>query len=151
MKLSVTTKINAKVQDVWQAITNFEQSSQMISGIKSIEILNKPEHSLIGFKWKETREMFGKEASEVMEIIDCEKESFYKTRAVNHGMVYISGLFIKQDGENVELTMNFDGQATTFLSKALAPIMNLFMRKSMISIVKKDLEDIKNYVEAKRS
>src|SRR4051812_40642248 len=45
---------------IWAAITNIENASEFISGIKSIEVVEKPANGLVGLKWRETRMLFGK-------------------------------------------------------------------------------------------
>src|SRR5690554_7427383 len=64
MELSAHILINRPVELVWNQIIDIRNSAQFIEGIIKIEVLEEPENTLIGFKWKETRMMFGKERSE---------------------------------------------------------------------------------------
>lgn len=147
MNVSVTTQINAPVDAVWQAITNFENSAEMISGIKAINILEKPTEGLIGLKWQETREMFGKEAVETMWITDAKDGEFYQTYAENCGTVYTGRLSVKAKDDGTELTMDFGGEAQTFFGKLMSGLMGWMFKGSMVKMLKQDLEDIKVHVE----
>lgn len=66
MELSTQININQPIEKVWKKITDIENSANFIEGITKVEVLEKPKDTLLGFKWKETRVMFGKEATEIM-------------------------------------------------------------------------------------
>ena len=66
MQFKMRVPVKASKQEVWKSITDFETAADRISGIDEIEILNKPAEGLVGLKWKETRTMFGKTATETM-------------------------------------------------------------------------------------
>ena len=62
MLVEVQVAIKGSKEAVWAAITNIEKSRETISGIEKIEVIEKPEKGLVGFKWRETRMLFGKPA-----------------------------------------------------------------------------------------
>jgi len=110
MELSASINIERPVEDVWKAIIDFENCSNYIESIIKLDIVNQPKDILIGFKWKETRVMFGKEATETMWITDYTENEYYQTRAESHdGSIYTSRLFIMPVGEDTRLTMSFSG------------------------------------------
>ena len=59
MEAEVKTIINADRKSVWNTITNIENAAQSISAIEKVEVLEKPTSGMVGFKWRETRTMFG--------------------------------------------------------------------------------------------
>ena len=148
MKTSVSVEINASTEEVWKAITDFEHCPSFISAIESLEILHKPDDTLVGFKWKETRTMFGKEATETMWITDYTENEFYQTRAESHGSVYTSKMAVEPKGENSKLTMSFSGETVSFFAKIMSALMSSMIKKSMDKALQQDLDDIKTYVEA---
>lgn len=149
MKTSVSISINKPKEEVWKAITDFENCPSYITSIISLDILEQPDDTLVGFKWKETREMFGKEATETMWITDVTVNEYYQTRAESHGSIYISKMAIKEDGDNSELIFSFTGEAVSFFAKIMSALMSSMIKKSMDKAMMKDLEDIKAYVESK--
>ncbi len=149
MKTSVSIEIDKPKEDVWKAITNFENCPSYISAIMSLEILEQPENTLKGFKWKETREMFGKEATETMWITDYTENEFYQTRAESHGSIYISKMAIEETDGKSKLTFSFTGEAISFFAKIMSALMSSMMKKSLDKSMMKDLEDIKAYLESK--
>ena len=81
MNVEVQTLINAPRDRVWKIISDIDKSVDVISGIEKIEVLENPDAGLVGFKWRETRTMFGKQATEVMWITEAEENAYYQTRA----------------------------------------------------------------------
>ena len=148
MQLCVSTNINSSPDNVWQAITDFEHCESWIAGILNVTILEQPESGLVGFKWRETRKMFGKEATETMWITDCIDGEYYQTRAENHGAIYVSKLSISSMGDATKLTMEFSGKSESWFVNLMSKLMGFFMTKSMIKMLEADLADIKAHVEA---
>ncbi len=147
MNVTVNIKINKSKESVWKAITDIENCQQMISGIIKLKVLNKPTEGIDGLKWEETREMFGKEATETMWITDSMENEYYTTRAESHGSIYDTKLSLMDSGDGSLLTMSFTGNAHTMVSKILSFIMGPLLKKSMVKALNKDLEDIKAFVE----
>jgi len=147
MNVTVDIKINRTMESVWQAITDIDNCQNVISSIIKINILNKPKNDLVGFKWEETREMFGKEAMETMWITDSVVNENYATRAESHGSVYITKLSLKECEGSTLLTMSFNGIPQTFSAKILSFLMSPLIISSIKKALIKDLRDIKTYVE----
>lgn len=147
MNINVDIEIGSSKSKVWAAITDISNCTNMISGIIDLKILEQPDVGLVGLKWTETREMFGKEASETMWITDCIDEEFYCTRAENCGSIYSTKLSVSQVGKKTLLTMSFNGTSDSIFIRALSSIMGLFIKKSMVKMLKKDLSDIKDFLE----
>lgn len=152
MKVSARIDIAAPTEAVWRAITDIENSTAMISGILDIEVLEQPEEGIVGLRWKETRRMFGKEASEIMWITEAVDNAYYHTRAESHGSVYTTELKLDSGsaGDCTTLTMTFSGEAQTPGVKIAAFCMGFFVRPSMKKTLQQDLADIKRFVETSR-
>ncbi|KAA3652253.1 MAG: hypothetical protein DWP98_01540 [Bacteroidetes bacterium] len=149
MELSVFVIIDKPKEEVWKAIIDFKNCSNYIESIVKLEIIDEPKDTLIGFKWKETRVMFGKEATEIMWITDYADNEYYQTRAESHGSVYKSRLAVESEGEKTKLTMSFSGEAQTTFVKLISWCMGFLIKGSMKKALIKDLNDIKTYVESK--
>ena len=94
-----------------------EGAADAIRGIEKVEVLERPDTGLVGLKWRETRTLFGKTATEVMWITDAVESEFYQTRAESHGSVYVSRLSIAEGESGVTLTMGFEGTPQTAAAK----------------------------------
>jgi len=151
MKLTCKVPIKADKATIWETITDINNAATNISGIDSVEVLEQPEDGLVGLKWKETRTMFGKSATETMWITDAETDKYYRTRAENHGVIYSSEISISEENGENYLSMSFAGEAQTFGAKIMSALMGWMMKSSTRKMVLQDLEDIKRVVESKTS
>lgn len=148
MQVGVQVSINGSREDIWKAITDIESWADTISGIEELEILERPESTLVGLKWKETRTMFGKTATEVMWVTDATDHESYDVRAESHGSIYESRLSISDEDTGHVLRMDFEAQAQGIIAKILSPILGVFFKGATKKVLLKDLEDIKAAVEA---
>jgi uncharacterized membrane protein len=149
MKLSVFVEIEKPIEEVWKTIIDFKNCTNFIESIINLEIIEQPKDTLIGFKWKENRIMFGKEATETMWITDYTENEFYQTKAESHGSIYISRLSVERIGENTKLTMTFSAEPQTFFVKVFSFCLGFLLKGSMKKALLKDLNDIKRHLESK--
>ena len=146
MTISVAEEVNASRERIWGLITNPDAWTDMISGIISVDVIDRPQQGVIGLKWREKRLMFGKEAEETMWVIAAEPMHWYETRAENHGMIYTTRMSIDEVGDKTVLSMTFSAAATTFAAKLMSLLAFLFngaLRKAL----KQDLMDIRQTAE----
>lgn len=149
MKLS--TDINAPASAVWKVISDIENAAETISGIEKVEVLEKPTTGFVGFKWKETRMMFGKASTEIMWITEAKENEFYHTRAENHGAIYVTKMSITPNGNTSKLTMDFGAQTPGMVATFFANFMEPLVKNMMKKVVQKDLDDIKKKIENKEN
>ena len=149
MKAEAEIDIAAVKEIVWESITDIEGSKDFISGIKDIEVLEKPADSFAGFKWRETRTMFGKEATEIMWVTEAEKNKYYKTRAESHGAIYRTIVSIEEIKDGCTLRMEFESEAVSVAGRLMNLLFGGIMVKSTRKMVMEDVEDIKKFVEGK--
>lgn len=147
MEVATSVLIHAPRAVVWKRITDIENAAQTISGIEKVEILERPASGLVGLRWKETRTMFGKTATEIMWITDAVEPEFYKTRAESHGAIYVASLELTEKAGGTELTMRFSGQAVTTPARLMEILIGWMFKGAMHKACGKDLSDIKAAVE----
>ena len=141
--------INASKEAIWQVVTDWENAAERISGINSIEVLNKPADGIVGFKWIETRTMFGREATETMWVTEAVENDYYNVAAESHGTKYLTQISIKEENGVNQLVMSFNGTPVSTGAKIMSFLMGWMMKGTLRKAVNKDLEDIKAAVEAK--
>ena len=147
MGVKADVLISAPRSEVWSVITDIEGSVDVIGGIDSLEVISKPDSGLVGLKWEETRTIFGRSATETMWITEAEENKYYKTRAEQPGVVYVSQLSLEEVGDSTRLTMSFDATQSGFGQRILAGIMGVFINSSTKKMIAQDLQDIKNNIE----
>jgi hypothetical protein len=148
MLVESQVNINGSKAAVWAVMTNIENAAEILSGVKKIEILEKPTDGLIGHRWRETRMYFGKPATVEKQITDAAENEFYLTRAEDSGFFFLATMRISERGGGVTLTSTHDTQPQGFVAKLKSTPMFLF--KGMLTkALLQDLNDIKNAVERK--
>lgn len=147
--MSVSVSINAPAARVFEAVTDLHGAPSRISAIKRMEVLTDGP-TRVGTKFRETRVMFGREASETMEITAMEPGRSYVTEAGSHGCRYRSELSVRSEGSGSSLTMTFEGTPLTLGAKVMGAIMGPMMSGSMRKMIEQDLNDIKRAVESGR-
>lgn len=148
LPISLNIDINESKEKVWSVISDIENSKKNISGIKKIEILEKGT-PFKGLKWRETREMFGKEATEIMWIHECEEFQFYNVRAESHGSKYFTNFYLEEHTGTTNLTMEFTAEIMSPTAKLINFLMGWIFKKATIEALQEDLNDIKKVVENK--
>ena len=150
MELAVEVNVNAPAEAVWNIITDFENAADNISAIEELEILETPESGLVGTKWKETRTMFGKTATEEMWITEAVDGESYTAAAESHGCRYRSVMSVTPQGDGSVLKMTFGGQAVSFGAKVMMILMGWMMKGASRKAILQDLEDIKKVAEGNK-
>jgi hypothetical protein len=148
MIVEAQVTINGSKAAIWAAITNIENASDTIRGIKKIEVLEKPASGLVGLKWRETRMLFGKPATAEKWITEAAENEFYKTRAESDGFVFLSTTRISDSRGGITLTSSHESNPQGILARFLSiPMMFLFKGVAKKALLQ-DLNDIKSAVEA---
>ena len=150
MEVATSVLIHAPRAVVWERITDIEHAARTIRAIEKVEILERPASGLVGLKWKETRTMFGKTATEIMWITDALEPEFYETRAESHGAIYAASLELAEKAGGTELTMRFSGEAVSTSARLMWILMGWMFKGAMRKACGKDLSDIKAAVEGKQ-
>ncbi|MDQ1247109.1 MAG: hypothetical protein QG597_1479 [Actinomycetota bacterium] len=141
--VTITVTAHAPAATVWGIITDIENSPNVVRGITKVERLDGSPGFGVGYRWRETRSMFGKTATEDMTVTNVDPGRSYLTEADNHGAHYettMSVTPITQD--SCELTMRFAATADGFLNKTLGAVMGKLMEGSVRKMVKQDLTDL---------
>lgn len=147
MLVEVQVTIHGSKAAIWSAITDISNAAETISGIQKIEILEKPDHGLVGLKWRETRMLFGKPATAEKWITDAAENEFYKTRAESDGFLFLSKMSIAESRGGVTLTSSHDSRPQGIVARVLSIPMGLLFKGVAKKALLQDLNDIKSAVE----
>ncbi|MFG0284282.1 MAG: SRPBCC family protein [Phycisphaerales bacterium JB039] len=137
--------IRAPQQAVFDAICDLEGAPERISAIRKVEVLTDGPVGK-GTRWRETRQMFGKECTEEMEITEFDPPHGYAMGADNCGCHYDSRFSVRPDGDKTIVEMTFRAIPTSLKGRLMMP-MGLLMLPMMKKCVRQDLEDLKAHVE----
>jgi carbon monoxide dehydrogenase subunit G len=144
--ISISRTIQAPASTVFQHATNVEKWAEVVPAIQRIEMLT-PGPVQVGTRFRETRTMMGREATEEMEFLVLDEPNRYVLGAESHGSRYRTEFVLTPDGDGTKLTMSFGAEPLTFLAKIMSVLMKPFVGK-MAEMCGKDLDAIKAHIES---
>ncbi|MGB0717534.1 MAG: SRPBCC family protein, partial [Phycisphaerae bacterium] len=147
-KFTLTVHVDAPREKVFQIFSDFENAAERISGISKLDILTDGPVG-VGTRFRETRVMFNKEATEEMEITQLTTGESYTVICESCGCHYESIFRFEPDGERTHVAMEFNAKPLTLFAKLTSPIAGLLFGSMMRKCMLKDLEDLKAFAEGK--
>lgn len=148
MIVEAQVTISGSKAAIWATITNISNATEIISGIKKIEIVKNPTNGLVRLTWRETRMLYGKPATVEKWITDAVENVHYTTRAEDGGFVFLSTTRISESGGGITLIGSHETIPQGIVAKLQSLPMFLFrgvVKKALLQ----DLNDIKSAVEQK--
>ena len=146
MKLTASTSIAAPIDKVFTAAADFANAADVIDGIKKVEMLTDGPVG-VGTRFRETRVMYGREASEEMEVTEFEPNERYALGCVSHGCLYRTVFRFAPTDEGTDVDMEFAATPQTLIAKIMSILTRPAM-KGIAKIVEQDLADIKRAAES---
>ena len=147
MIVEAQVSIKATRAQTWAAIIDIENAAETISGIETIEVLEKPPNGLVGLRWRETRLLFGKPATVEKWITDAAEHRSYITRAEDGGFVFLTTKTISDSTGGVTLTERHESKPESIVARFMSIPMALFFKGTIRKAALQDLNDIKAAVE----
>jgi hypothetical protein len=144
-QIIVETTITAEPERVFAALSDFPHAAERIPGITAIEMLTDGPVG-IGTRFRETRRMFGKEATEAMEVTAFEPGRSYVLEAVSCGCRYRTKVSCAAAGPATTVRMATETTPLSAVAKVTAPVMGLLMKGVFRKCLEADLAAIQAYV-----
>ena len=148
MKIACSEHVDAPVERVFAVASDIERAPEVISAITKMDMLT-PGPVGVGTRFRETRIMFGKEATEVMEFTVFDPPRSYTLVADSHGCHYMSTFRFTPEAGGTRVDFEFTGDAHSFGAKVMSAVMGPLMKGTMRKMLAKDLRELKRSAEAK--
>jgi uncharacterized membrane protein len=132
-QVKVTKTINAPVELVFQTIADIRNFSKAVPDIVSVEFLTDQKMG-VGTRFRETRMMYGKEATEELEVTELVENDQIRILADSHGVVWDSLFTVEENGDATELTLVMDMRPHKLMAKIMTPLMKGSMKKALKKI-----------------
>ena len=98
-----------------------ERWSDIIEAIERVEVLT-PGPVAVGTRFRETRTMFGKRATEEMTVAELDPPRRLVLTAHNHGTAYRAEHLFEPQDNGTRLTLIFVGEPQSLLARVFSPI-----------------------------
>lgn len=145
-QLELSKRINAPRDRVFEVFTDLSRASERIGAIKRLEILTDGPVGK-GTRFRETRIMFGKEATETMEITDFQPNRSYTVSANSCGAIFESTFTFTAEGSATQVVMSVRTRPVTLLAK-VATLFSFMCAGMMKRMMAQDLDDLARVAEA---
>ena len=139
--------VAAPVERVWELATDLAGAPGVVRGIEAVEVLT-PGPFGVGTRWRETRRVFGRSATEEMTVTAVEPHRSYTTEASGPGVRYVSGFaFAPTADGGTEVTATFGAEPTTTVSRVLGTLTAPLGRRAIAKALEQDVDDIATAAE----
>jgi len=144
--VKVQSDIGAPVDAVFARFTDIQHSAARVGGIKDIQLLT-PGSFELGTRWRETRDVLGRQDDAEMEITSFEKNRHY-TITHHKGSVRIDTTFrFEPIAEGTRVSIEFGLNPQGLPPGLLAPLEWAIAGKVQ-DVLSRDLADLKASLEA---
>ena len=143
----VSIEVAAPVERVWQTVSDIGNAAGNVPAIKRIEFLGETRHGL-GTRWRETRVMFGHDATEDLEITEWRPPNEYVVTAHSHGCHSRSVVRVRPASGGSQLEFEFCATARTLFARMMASLTLPLMGRAIRKALADDLAALKRRCEA---
>jgi uncharacterized protein YndB with AHSA1/START domain len=126
MQVTVETEIAAPPEIVFATMTDVVCWPDFIGGVERVEILTQGPVR-VGTRFCETRQMFGRSASEEMTVAEFAPPRRFVLTAENHGTRYTATHEVTPTPNGAHLALTFAGTPVTLAARLFSVIGLLFM------------------------
>jgi uncharacterized protein YndB with AHSA1/START domain len=140
--------INAPREAVFAQFTDLEHAPQRISGIDELEILTDGPVG-VGTRFRETRTMFGKQATEVMEFVAFDRPASYELHAESCGSRYRTRFEFEDDAGGTRVRMHFHATPLTWPARIMGVITRPLFSGMLRRCIAQDLADLADACEGR--
>jgi uncharacterized membrane protein len=145
--VEVRRHVAAPVQRVWEVATDLAGAPQVVRGIDAVEVLT-PGPFGVGTRWRETRTMMGRSATEEMTVTAVEPQRSYTVEAASRGAHYVSTFaFAPSADGGTDVTTTFGGRPTGAVARVLGAVTAPLGRRAVSKALEQDLHDIATTAE----
>ncbi len=145
--IRVSRHVAAPPERVFALASDFPNAPEHVDAIVRVEMLTDGPVG-VGTRFRETRVMFKKEASEEMEVVEFEPPSRYVVTADSHGARYRTTFSFEPEQGGTRVSFEFQAEPYTMAAKLMAKTMGKLMMGSIVKCVEQDLDDIKAHAES---
>lgn len=146
--MTVDRHVNAPRQVVWDVITDLDHSAEVMDAITRVERVRGDGFD-VGTRWRETRTMFGREATEEMEVTAIDPPNGYVVEADGQGAHYRTDFTLVDEADGTRVTMTFGAEPRGVTGKLMAATVGRLFAGATKKAVAADLGDIARAAEAR--
>jgi len=147
MRITVTRSTSAPVEAVWDVLTDIPHADRTLGGLLSVEPLSGGPYAP-GYRWRETRKVFGVKASAELVVSAAEAPLRTTVLCEEGGTEYVSDFTVSPAGDGPgsgsTLTVVWTSETAhaPAVSRVLMSLMSPLVERSTRRGLEQDLDDI---------
>lgn len=134
--------IAAPVEDVFDTVAHIDRFSEAVPSIREVEFLSEVRRG-VGARFREIREMNGREGSTVLEVIEYEQNERVRIVSDAGGATWDTVFTTMPTTNGTELAMVMEAKPHTLLARISTPMIKGMVAKAIQS----DLDAVKEFCE----
>ena len=138
--MTLTKHVDAPLEATFAAFSDLDRAADNISGIVSIERLDSGPMRA-GTRWRETRMMMKREATEELEVSEFKHNQHYTVVCDSCGSNITSTFRFVPRGDATDVVLELAVNPTTFMAKMLSPLGKLMMG-AMRTCMQQDMDEL---------
>ena len=146
MKIETTHHIAAPPEQVFAYATDLPRFAERVESIVRAEVLTEGPVG-VGTRFRETRVVFKREATEEMEFVAFDAPNGYAVACDSCGTKYLSTFTFTPSGDGTDVHMSFEATPYKLSAKIMGFLMRGMLKHCAKSMVK-DLDDLARAIEA---
>lgn len=147
--LRTTRLVHAAPERVFEVFTDLDGAPARVRGIEALERLDDGPIGA-GTRWRETRTLFGKSCTEVLELTSFDAPRSYTVGCRASGSEFTTAFRFVPEGEGTRVEIELSVVPLTFFAKVAAPMSKL-MLKACMKAMESDLDDLAAVCEGQAS
>lgn len=141
-----TAAVAAPQGRVFELFTDLPRAAERIQAIKRLELLT-PGPLRVGSRFRETRVVLGKEATEEFEVTEFEPSTRYAVSCVSCGVRFGMRFAFRSQTPGTHIAMSVSTEPVTWFAKLMSPMAGI-MLKQCAKGFEADIADLRKYCEA---
>ena len=142
----LTRRVEAPIAAVFDIFSDIPRADEMINDIIEIEMLTDGPVG-VGTRWRETRMMFKRKATEEMEVTAFDRGRSYTVGCESCGCEYESTWRFESEGDATLVEFEMGYRPVTFMARVMSPLGRLMM-PMMKKCFEKDFQALKTLAES---
>ena len=142
--LTLHRTVHAPVHQVWAVLTDLDHAQERLSAVSRVQVLTDGPYA-VGTRWRETRRIFGSEATEEMWVADNDPLRSTVVEASSGDTVYRTTFTLTPvEAYTTELTMTFTatGPETEGVRRVVSGLLGGIGLRATRTMMERDLNDI---------
>lgn len=145
-EIAVQRTIDAPLEVVYRTVSDVGHFARAVPHIEKVEFLSEV-RSGVGARFRETREIKGREVSTVLEVTEYVENDRIRMVADSHGTVWDSVFTVRPADSGTELALTMEARPYKLLAKLTVPLTTGMMRRAL----EDDMDSVKAYCERQGS